>query len=301
MKIGYPCMNRRIGCSSAKTFRLSSYSEHRLITTVGSNLACLLRILRFNVEHGIRFFRITSDLVPFASHPACAFAWQEHFGDSFKEIGRYIQHHGIRISMHPDQFTLVNALDERIFCQSVKELSYHAEVLDLLCLDASAKIQVHVGGVYGDKDASLMRFAGRYAKLDGLIRRRLVVENDERLYGLADCLRLHDETGIPVLFDVFHHAIFNRGETIPEAIDRASRTWKETDGLPLVDFSLQKPGARAGQHAQTIDVKAFLEFLEESRPFDLDIMLEIKDKEKSVIKAVRAAAKDPRFVRSNKE
>ena len=132
MKIGYPCLNRTIGCKADRTFRLKSYSEERLIETVANNLACLEEILRHNVAMRVLFFRITSDLVPFASHPVCRFDWQGHFREQFTRLGAFIREHDIRISMHPDQFTLINSLDEAIFERSRRELLYHAQVLDAL-------------------------------------------------------------------------------------------------------------------------------------------------------------------------
>lgn len=295
MKIGYPCINRTLDCKGNRTFRLKSYSEERFIKTVENNLNCLLEILKFNVKHNVLFFRITSDIVPFASHPICQFNWQSYFKRKFNKVGDFIKTNDIRISMHPDQFTLINSPDNTVFERSVKELTYHALVLGVAELDTSAKIQVHVGGVYQDKQKSIERFVERFHKLDEIIKRRLVIENDDRHYTLEDCVRIHAETEVPVLFDVFHHKLNNSGETIGEALNLSTRTWKEKDGLPMVDYSSQKPGERNGKHAESIDSEKFKDFLEKTRPFDFDIMLEIKDKETSALKAIETAVLDSRF------
>ena len=290
MRIGYPCINRTLDCSSSRTFRLKSYSAARLVSTVESNLDGLMAILRYNVAHGLLNFRITSDLVPFASHPVCRFDWAGHFRGKLREVGRFIRRQGIRISMHPDQFTLINSPDRRIFERSHRELRYHALVLDTMGLPVSAKIQVHVGGVYGDKPAAMARFVRRYARLDPAVRRRLVIENDDGRFHLADCLRISEDCRVPVLFDTFHHELLSSGETMGDALVLCSRTWKKRDGLPMVDFSDQEPGGRRGRHAESIDLRRFRRFLEASRPHDFDLMLEIKDKEKSALRALRTAA-----------
>ena len=296
MKIGYPCINTTIECRSSRTFRLKSYSEERLTKTVENNLRCLEKILLFNVSHHILFFRITSDLVPFASHPICKFDWQRHFKEEFKAIGGFTRSQHVRISMHPDQFTLINSLDDGVLENSVRELAYHAQVLDLMELDSTAKIQIHVGGVYGDKEKSTRRFIERFQKLDEIVKRRLVIENDDGRYSLRDCLKISAEVGIPVLFDVFHHEVNNFGETTSEAFRLFTKTWKEKDGLPMVDYSSQRKGEREGKHTETIDLERFRNFLEETKPFDFDIMLEIKDKEKSALKAIEVASQDNRWI-----
>jgi UV DNA damage endonuclease len=295
VRIGYPCINRSIGCTANRTFRLSSYNRERLESTVAGNLVCLGRILSFNRAQGILFFRITSDLVPFASHPVMDLPWQDRFRDEFREIGRLIRESGTRISMHPDQFILINTPDEAILERSVAELCYHAGVLDLMDLDSTAKIQIHVGGVYGNREASILRFMDRAAGLDESILRRLVIENDDLRFPLADCLHIHRETGIPVILDVFHHELNNRGEPLPWALGQATGTWKGADGTPMMDYSSQEKGRRRGTHATTLDPLLFHRFLLESRPHDLDVMLEIKDKEKSALAALGIARGDPRL------
>lgn len=285
MKIGYPCVNTEVGCSSSRTFRLASYSEERLIDTIQENINCLKKVLDFNLKNKIFFFRITSDIVPFASHPVCTYNWKKHFESQFKEIGSFIKTHKMRVAMHPDQFILINALDKDIVKRSVKELEYHADLLDIIEADHSAKIQIHVGGVYGDKKKSMARFIKEYANLPKKIKNRLVIENDDYKYSLKDCIEIHSKTGIPIVFDTLHHDCLNNGETYKEAISKSSKTWKD---LPIVDYSTQDPEKKKGAHTQSVDLKHFKSFIEETKNFDFDIMLEIKDKQKSAIKVINS-------------
>lgn len=299
MRIGYPCINRSIGCTASRTFRLSSYSDNRLRDTVQENLACLKKILEYNEKHNLLFFRITSDLVPFASHPACTFPWQDHFSGEFGQIGEYIRKYRFRISMHPDQFVLLNTPDGGVLRRSIAELVYQVRVLDLMGLDDSAKIQVHVGGVYGNKTAGMDRFMKQYSMLDPAITSRLVIENDERLYSISDCLVISEETGIPVIMDSFHHSLMNTGERFADLLQPVRQTWKVADGIPMVDYSSQEPGKRAGAHAEHIVADDFRQFLASTRPADFDIMLEIKDKERSALEALGIAKGDSRLVRED--
>jgi UV DNA damage endonuclease len=297
MKIGYPCINRSIDCQGDKTFRLKSYSEERLVETVENNLDCLLEMLQFNLNHNILFFRITSDLVPFASHPICRYKWQDHFKPKLRKIGDFVKGNQVRISMHPDQFTLINSPDLKIFKRSQKELLYHCQVLDLMELDPSAKIQIHVGGVYGDKQKSMKRFIRRFGKLGEEIQRRLVIENDDRNYTLRDCMDIHEKTKIPVIFDSFHHEVNSSGESNALALEYVTETWSNGDGLPMIDYSSQERGRRKGKHIESIELKDFKRFLKETESFDFDLMLEIKDKERSALKALKVASGDRRLIR----
>jgi UV DNA damage endonuclease len=272
MRIGYPCLNRSIGCSPSKTFRLASYTDERLEDTVSANLSCMKKILAYNAEHGLLFLRITSDIVPFASHEVCTFPWQETFAGTFSELGDYCQKHGFRISMHPDQFVLLNAPDERVLARSIADLAYQTAVLDLMGLDRTAKVQIHVGGVYGDKAAAMDRFAKNYRALPPEIRARLVIENDERLYSAADCLALNARTKIPIILDTFHHSLNNNGEPVNELFSAIRETWHDRDGIPMVDYSSQQGGKRTGAHAETLDPENFRQFLSGSQDFDFDLM-----------------------------
>jgi len=297
MRIGYPCINRTLNCSASSTFRLKSYSEARLKTSIQTNLNCLRRILQFNLQHKLFFFRISSDIVPFASHPINKFRWQKHFQDEFEGIGEFIIKNRMRISMHPDQFTLINSIKDDIFERSKKELQYHAEILDLMKLGTSAKIQIHIGGAYDDKKLSMERFITRFNRLPDSVIRRLVIENDDKLYDVNDCFKISGEIQIPVLFDVFHHRLNkSTAQTIKKLFRLIEKSWNmKRDGIPMVDYSSQEPNGRPRQHSETINLEDFSLFLKQTDPFDFDVMLEIKDKEKSAIKALEYAANDWRL------
>jgi len=287
MKIGYPCINNSLNCTSNRTFRLNNYSRNNLIEKVKLNLNCLKKILEFNVKNGILFFRIGSGLIPFASHGICSFNWLQYFNKEFKTIGNYIKKNDIRISMHPDQFVVLNSKNEKTVEKSIKEIDYHCRLLNVMNLKQEAKVQIHVGGVYGEKEKSIKRFIENYGKLDLNIKKRLVLENDHNSYSLEDCLIINKEIDIPVLFDVFHHQCFNNKERVFEAIRKAEKTWNKKDGKLMIDYSSQKKNKRKGVHTETIDVVSFKKFLEQINGVNCDIMLEIKDKEKSALKAVK--------------
>jgi UV DNA damage endonuclease len=193
----------------------------------------------------------------------------------------------MRISMHPDQFVLINALDPAIVASSVAELQYHCDVLDGMELPESAKVQIHVGGVYGDKREAIGRFAAQYEKLPAQIRRRLVIENDDRLFSADDCLKVHELTGVPILFDTFHHECLPGERSLEEAFAACARTWRQRDGVIMVDYSSQQKGERRGKHSEHINLRHFTATMARLGS-DCDVMLEIRDKEASATKAVQA-------------
>jgi UV DNA damage endonuclease len=193
--------------------------------------------------------------------------------------------------MHPDQFVLINAKDKRIVENSKKELEYHCKLLDAMGLDSTAKVMIHVGGVYGDKEESIARFIGNFNKLPAFVKKRFVIENDERCYSLKDCLMLSKKINVPVVFDKFHHECKNNGESVKKGLLLAKKTWKRKDGLIMVHYSDQKKNARKGSHSEHIDLKQFRKFIAQTRDIDFDLMLEIKDKEKSALKAVGSLKK----------
>jgi UV DNA damage endonuclease len=293
LKIGYPCINLTLKNPYTSTFRLKSFSEKRFNETVKNNLNHLLKILKFNLNNNILFFRLSSDIIPFASHPICKIDWGCIFKTELNEIGEFINKNNMRISMHPDQFVILNSKNEKIIENSVRELQYHSKVLESMNLPHNAKIQIHIGGVYEDKRTSKERFIKTFMKLEENLKKRIVIENDDRSYALKDCLNINEETGIPIVFDTLHHECLNNNETVQEALTSATNTWKYAlDGYPIIDYSSHRIGERNGKHTKTIDKNNFISYYIELIKFSknksmaADIMLEIKDKENSALLAL---------------
>jgi UV DNA damage endonuclease len=182
---------------------------------------------------------------------------------------------------------VLNSPSPDIVRRSIQELVYQGSMLDLMGLDGTAKLQIHVGGLYGERELAISRFAAVHATLPDAVKARVVVENDDRLFPLHDCLHLHELTGVPILFDNFHHECLNHGEPMHEALRLAAGTWHPTrDGVPMMDYSSQALGERKGKHTDDLVDDLFRSFLTELQGLDMDLMLEIKNKEASALRAV---------------
>src|SRR5687768_2073472 len=171
------------------------------------NVTDLLKIVAWNAKHDIRVFRVTSDLFPWASE------YRLRDLPDFREIRSLLEavgRSGVRLSAHPGPFNKM-AGSGATLSNTIKDLETHSEIFDLMGLPATHrhKINIHVGGAYGDKDETLRRFAQNFRLLSENLQGRLTVENDDKpgLYTVADLTVLHASTGIPIVFDYFHHRL----------------------------------------------------------------------------------------------
>jgi UV DNA damage endonuclease len=294
LRLGYASLNTQLP-SPARTVRLANATPERLRELLAANLDALEAVLRWNVEHDIRVFRLSSNIVPLASHPANRLRWWDELAGRFAALGRLMTDEGMRLSTHPGQYTVLGSPKPAVTSAGIAELDYHGRMLEAFGLDASHKILIHLGGAYGEPDAALGRFATSYTRLSAAARERLVVENDER-WSLADVLAFAGRLGTPVVFDAFHHALCPSLPSlgIRDLVLTAGETWAPEDGRQEVHFSTQAPGRRPGAHSDSLDLAAFTAFAAEVGDLPLDCILEVKDKERSVLRAQArlAAARD---------
>lgn len=288
MSIGYACMvvgelDAKISSCALKTATPGKLEEISL-----RNLIALERMIDYNIKHQIRLFRISSDIIPFASHSINNLDWTNLFKEQFRRVGDKIKNNSMRVSTHPGQYTVLNSPEARVVENAIKDLSYHAKFMDALQLDSNHKIILHVGGIYGKKQEAVDRFLKNYQNLPERIKIRLVIENDDRSYNVEDVLGISEITGIPVIFDNLHHKV-NPPITCKsekEWIVECSKTWKDNDGVPKIHYSQSKSAQTPRSHSSTINSKEFYGFFRSIEELPLDIMLEVKDKNLSAIKCI---------------
>jgi UV DNA damage endonuclease len=296
MRLGYACINTGLP-TPARTVRLANATPRRLAEVLALNLDALARILRWNLEHRVEVFRLSSNIVPLATHPAVRLDWQERFADRFAELGQLAS--SIRLSTHPGPYTVLGSADPRVAAAACVELQYHCDLLRSLGTDTTSKIVVHLGGGGGDRAAWKERVIRNARRLPPEVRERLAFEHDER-WSLLEALDIAAAVGVPVVFDAFHHQLQPSlpDLTTRQALNEAARTWTAQDGRPEVHFSTQAPGRRPGAHAETIDIDAFLEFAAMAHGAAIDCTLEVKDKEQSLLRARGAVARSPHLAPS---
>ena len=303
MSIGYACLNIGTPNTNIRSVMQRNATSEKLTEVTAHNLAALEKMIHYNRKNNIQLFRISSDLIPFGSSPVNALPWWDIHAEAFQHIGAKIRKSGMRVSFHPGQYTVLNSPDEDVVARAILDLAYHAKMLECLGVDNQHKIVLHVGGIYGDKKQALERFEQNFRRLPEAVRNRLIIENDDRLYNIEEVLELAHRLQIPAVYDNLHHAINPppSGGTDPYWIAEVKKTWKAADGKQKIHYSQQAPGKRPGAHTDTIDLETFLTFYEQLEDKQIDIMLEVKDKNLSAIKCQNATTVNKRMVLLEKE
>lgn len=264
----------------AAALRLSERERRRKLAELCSaNAEALLEALRWCRDHGIGSFRVVSQILPLASHPECGYSLTElpdgeRIATRFRECGALAAEAGIRTGFHPDQFVVLNSQRPEVIEASIRELAYQAEVAELIGADT---LNIHGGGVFGDKQRALDDFCRTVDRLSDSIRSRLTVENDDHHFAPADLLPVCRRLGIPLVYDVHHHRCCTDELTIDQAIAAARETWNRE---PL--FHLSSPlegwnGPKPERHHDLIDPADFPEAW-----FDAGITVEVEAKAKEV-------------------
>lgn len=303
MSIGYACLTIGVENTNLKSSIAKNINEEKLLDLISYNLNSLENIIDYNIKNDIKLFRISSDFIPFGSSPINAIPWENIFLSKFNEIGEKIRKSGMRVSMHPGQYTVLNSPNMEVVSRAIEDLKYHTKVLDTLGVGSEHKIVLHIGGVYNDKNEAIERFINNYSLLDNNVKERLVIENDDKSYNINQVLEIGKRLNIPVIFDNLHNEInsYDKDKNNKYWINKCKETWKEKDGYQKIHYSQQNPLKKIGSHSNTIRINEFIKFYESLDREDIDIMLEVKDKNLSAVKCINAISKDNKIIRLEDE
>lgn len=289
MKLGYACINMTLGSQKPKittnrgmirkTFDskgLSYVSE-----LVLHNIRDLIEVIKWNHRNGIKFYRMSSDMFPWMS--------EYDFSDLpdynkictlLSGVGKLADKYGQRLTFHPGPFNVLASPNDDVVRKTIIELNKHSQIMDLMGLSTTPynKINIHVGGVYGDKQSALQRWVDNFTLLDDSTKSRLTIENDDKTsaYTVRDLMFIHEHTGIPIVFDYHHHTCHPDGMSHLDALKLAITTWPDNI-TPIVHVSEPRDDNNFRAHHDYVRTEV------NTYGYDVDIMMEAKAKELALL------------------
>ncbi len=282
IRLGYPTQNLTIPASTNRSLRLTSLAdEDRLRTLIHENINGLREILRWNAAHDVGLFRLGQNLIPFSSHPAFPYDWESVHGEELQEARELSRNLGIRLSMHPGQYIQPSSLKPDVVARSLAELRSSARILSLLGSPDSVLV-LHLGGANQDKPATARRFVDVMRGEEETLR-YLALENDERVWTVAEVVDAATALSISAITDTLHHDLNPGGLVLSEALDLSLPTWETREARPKVHISSQNPEKQSGAHAYSIDLTDWHALLDALGGHETDVMVEAKGKEYALI------------------
>ena len=294
--MGYACINMQLSKQKPRIYTGRSMIKRtfeakgiKYASELGlDNCKDLLTIVKWNNENGFKFFRITSNLFPWSSeYELSDMPDYEEICNILSDVGKYVKENEMRITCHPGPFNVLTSPHEHVVDNCIVDLSIHGEVFDLMGLSRTPfnKINIHIGGVYGDKISAMERFCTNFERLPESVKSRLTVENDDKasMYSVKDLYDgVYKVIGIPIVFD-YHHHRFNTGDlSEQQALEMAISTWG--DIIPVVHYSesrnIEQKDDKIRPQAHSDYIIDYINTYENR----VDIMVEAKAKELAVLK-----------------
>jgi UV DNA damage endonuclease len=298
MKIRFGYVSHAISlwdASPAKTLTFTRYAQMdrdermaKLLDVTRQNIENTMRMLYYNVAHGIEVYRMSSSIVPLATHPEVKWDFVTPFQNEWQAMGRFVKVNKLRVSFHPNQFTLFTSPRDDVTDNAVIDMEYHYRMLDAMGVEKQGLINIHIGGAYGDKLTTLERFHPNLTKLPRHVKERMTLENDDKTYNAEETLEACQKEKIPFVFDYHHHMANLCEKSLEELLPSIFSTWDHIDLTPKIHISSPKTASAFRSHADFVDLEFIRPFLDRLRQVneDVDFMIEAKAKDQACLKLV---------------
>ncbi|ALC92567.1 UV damage repair endonuclease UvdE [Bacillus sp. FJAT-18017] len=305
VRLGYVAMSTTLSnCSPSQTMTFAQFQRlkdrdaavRKLERIALSNLENCLRLLRHNRANDIRFFRLSSRLVPLANHEELGdWDYISPLGEGFGNIANFLKEYPIRVDFHPDHFVVLNTDKQEILRTSIQTLSMHQRFLKEMRIPAEHRCVIHIGGGYADKEKALEMFIHNWAYIPHQLQAMIILENDDTTFTLKESLYLCEKLGVPCVFDYHHHLAHHDGTGWEQDWERVVSSWSWSKLPVKMHISSPKSEKEYRAHADYIDPTMFLEFLrgiKGSVP-ELDCMIEAKAKDAALFKLMDDLKSEP--------
>lgn len=312
IRLGYVAIALNLGkVTSSSTLTYTRYLKlnkedrlKKLKEVTYSNIEALEKILRYNIDNSIHFYRMTSNFIPLATHPDVMWDYLKYFKKDLEYIGKLIKDNNLRVDTHPDQFNVINSDRESVVENTLRTLNMQVDLFEAMNYE-QGKLVIHIGGAKGGKDIALDRFINNLKNVPKRITDRLILENDDKTFNAKEVLQICERTNLPMVFDIHHHNCNNCEEDIKSLLPQIFKTWEDEELVPKIHFSSPREFEKDRKHADYIDANRFLEFIykaKESVNKDFDIMIEAKKKDIALnilVKDLKKLTKDIKFIDSS--
>ncbi|MDP5274987.1 UV DNA damage repair endonuclease UvsE [Chengkuizengella axinellae] len=299
VRFGYVAMSVIVkNASPSKTMTATSFKKiedreaaiRKLERIAEENLQNTLRLLYHNRAHDISLYRFSSKLIPLIGHEMLK-GWDPFpfLNEKFKEVGDYVKLHKMRVSFHPDHFTVLSTPRAEVLKNSILDLQKHLSMLEAMGLDERAKYNIHIGGSYANKPKSIERFIKNFKGLEENVKRRITLENDDKTFTAKETLETCEQLSVPMVLDIHHHWVNNDGEEAVELWPRVKNTWSEQDIPPKIHVSSPKSEKDPRGHSDYVDPQFLLGFLRPiaNKTGQIDVMIEAKKKDDALFQLMR--------------
>jgi UV DNA damage endonuclease len=303
MKIRFGYVSTAISLWEASPSRTITFTRYKqlgkeertakLLELTAENLKSTRRMLLYNIAHEIELYRLSSSIVPLATHPDVMWDFVTPFQKEWQELGDIIRKHQLRVSFHPNQFTLFTSPKNKITDNAVIDMEYHYRMLEAMGVENNSLLNIHIGGAYGDKVETIQRFHQNLKKLPAHIKAVTTLENDDKTYNADETLLACEKESIRFVFD-YHHHMANLGDiSLAEILSRTVATWEKTNLPPKIHVSSPKSEKAFRSHADYVDVEFLMPLMGALKELkvDVDFMIEAKMKDLAMLQLITDMSK----------
>lgn len=291
IRLGYVSITKTLdNITTSSTITLTNFKKNNSYSKINSciisNLKSLIKILEYNSKNNIHFYRLSSNLIPLATHPDITINYLTPYEYYYNKISTIIKQNNLRIDMHPGQYCVLNSTKKEVIKSSINILNYHYNLLDAMKIKNKLLI-LHVGSSTFGKDNSISRFINNFKKLPKYLQNCIAIENDDKVFNIEDCLKISNHLNIPIVLDYHHHLCNKAPLDIEEYLPKILATWKNI--TPKIHFSSPKNIKEFRSHHDYINVNEFISLLSilKKHNRDVDIMIEAKAKDEAMFKLIR--------------